>query len=126
MYNSQTVAQGGDDNTTPTPITSDQMSKWNKFIDFAKSKGYAGNAALDHDPTLRQKVFDQYNKANPNDAVSQDMVKPVQNEIQNYKQKALDNIKANPGSYTGKTDNFMPTISQVDGIFGQKTSQWSF
>lgn len=117
---------GGDDETTPTKITSETMAKWNKLIDFAKQKGYAGLPDLDHNPILRQKVFDEYNKSNPNDAIPQEMVKPIQNEIQTYKQKALSDIKANPSSFPGKPEDFMSGISQVDGIFGQKTSQWKF
>lgn len=117
---------GGGDETTPTAITSDHMRRWNKLIDFAKQKGYSGLADLDHNPVLRQKVFDEYNKSNPNDYIPQEMVKPIQNEIQTYKQKALSDIKANPSTYPGNPDNFMQGISQVDGIFGQKTSQWKF
>jgi hypothetical protein len=122
----KTPPPGGGDETPSTPVTSDTMTKWNKLIDFAKAKGYAGLPDLDHNPVLRQKVFDEYNKANPNDTIPQEMVKPIQNEIQNYKQKALSDIKANPGTYAGDPNSFMQGISQVDGIFGQKTSQWKF
>lgn len=124
MYNATTVAGGGEEPTVT--VTSEHMRRWNKLIDFAKEKGYSGLANLDHDPKLRQKVFDEYNKANPNETIPQDMVKPIQNEIQTYKQKALNDIKVNPSSFQGKPEDFMKGISQVDGIFGQKTSQWKF
>ena len=115
---------GGDDK--PVPITSDTMRRWNNLIDFAKQKGYAGMADLDHNPDLRSKVFAEYNKANPDNSISEDLVKPIQNEIQNYKSQALENIKKNPDSFPGKPEDFMKGISQVDGIFGQKTSSWKF
>lgn len=104
------------------------MAKWNKLISFARSKGYAGKQELDHNPKLRQKVFDEYNKANPNDSVSQDLVQPIQNEIQKYRQSALQAIQSQKGNFDkGVTStNFMNGISQTDGIFGQKTSQWAF
>lgn len=108
------------------PMSPDAMRRWNKLIDFAKRKGYAGRQELDHDENLRKQIFQEYNKENPNDAVPIEIVKQVQNEIQTYKSNALKNIAANPDSYKGKPNNFMPTISQVDGIFGQKTSQWAF
>lgn len=135
MYNSITNAEnlkeksgGGDE----PEITADHMRKWNKLIDFAKEKGYSGNRDLDHDPILRKKVFDEYNKANPNDSIPMTMVLPIQNEIQKYKAKTLEEIKGNmakginqlaPGS---TVENFMKDISQVDGIFGQYTSKWKF
>lgn len=85
----------GDDEPTPQ-VTSNHLNRWNKLIQFAKDKGYAGNPMLDHDTNLRKKIFDEYNKANPNDAIPETMVKPIQNEIQAYKQKALNDIKNNP------------------------------
>lgn len=107
-------------------VTSDHLSKWNKLIKFARERGYAGKVELDHDSKLRAKVFAEYNKAHPNDAISEAMVKPIQNEIQSYKQQALETIKAHPESYPGNPANFMKGISQVDGIFGQLTSAFEF
>lgn len=114
------------DTEPATTVTSGHLRKWNKLINFAKQKGYAGNPQLDHDPVLRQRVFDEFNKENPKDAITQDLVKPIQNVIQEYKSKALSDIKANPTSYAGDPNNFMSGISQIDGIWGQKTSQWAF
>lgn len=121
MYNANTPPD-----EPPVEITSEMMGKWNRLIDFAKKKGYAGKKELDHDVSLRKKVFSEFNKENPNDAIDEGMVKHYQNEIQKYKQKALGNIKAHPESFKGGEGSFMPTISQVDNIFGQKTSQWKF
>lgn len=120
------ITSGDGDAPESTPITADHMRRWNKLIQFAKDKGYAGKEELDHNPELRKKVFDEYNNANPDDTLSIDMVKPIQNEIQTYKKKAIENIKNGKGEYKGNIDGFMKGISQVDGLFGQKTSQWSF
>ena len=112
----------------PSSIDSDTMRRYNKLIDFAKSKGYAGKPELDHNENLRQQVFNEYNKANPKDTVDYSKVKPIQNEIANYRSNALKAIQAGHGALQeGTTPNsFMPGLSQVDGIFGQKTSQWKF
>lgn len=131
MYNSITNAVSLKERNTgndpqPLEITSDHLRKWNKLIDFAKEKGYAGNRELDHDPMLRKKIFDEFNKANPKDAIPISMVEPLQKEIQSYKTQALENIRKYPDSYKGDPNAFMEGISQVDGIFGQKTSQWKF
>ena len=117
--------------TTPTEtpsLTSEQMDRWNRLISYSKQKGYSGMAELDHNPALRQKVFAEYNKANPDSTVSLDMVKQVQDEIQNYKSKVLQAMSTGgaKGSEGVNPSNFMKGISQVDGIFGSKTSSWQF
>lgn len=125
LLNAQSYVEGGGDDPV---ISADIMRKWNKLIDFAKQKGYAGKPELDHNPALRQKVFDEYNKLNPDDAIPISIVKSIQAEIKKYRQKVLDDVKAGKGVFpTGVTpDNFMKNISQEDNIFGQKTSQWAF
>lgn len=116
--------------TTPTPvgISSQDMAKWNQFIDYNKAKGYSGMKELDHDPALRAKIFNEYNKANPDKAVSQDMVSKVQEEIQNYKNKSLDAIQKGKQMLSeGVTPtNYMKGISKVDNVYGSKTSSWKF
>ena len=104
------------------------MEKWNKLIEFAKKKGYSGLSDLDHNDSLRQKVFKEYNASNPENKVDYSIVKNVQNEIENYKQKALQAIDNGKGAFDKGTNksNFMSGISKVDGIFGSKTSSWQF
>ncbi len=119
----------GDPEVPPSKsVTSDHMRRFNKLVDFAKSKGYAGKVELDHDPLLRKRVFAEYNASNPKDTISEDMVQPIQSEIQNYKQKALSAIQSNKGLMDKGTTsaNFMKNISKVDNIFGQYTSQFKF
>lgn len=109
------------------PISSETMSRWNRLIQFAKQKGYSGMEALNHDEKLRKRVFDEYNAANPDSPVDYSIVKDVQNEIQKYKQKALQAIQSGKGSYSGSNlNNFMSGTSKVDGVFGSKTSSWEF
>lgn len=110
------------------PVTPETMEKWNKLIKYAKDKGYSGLPELDHNPTLRQKIFDEYNKVNPNDQIPMSMVKPVQSEMQKYRQKVLDDFKVGKAVFPkGVTpDNFMKNLSQEDNIFGIKTSSWQF
>ncbi|MEO9210787.1 MAG: hypothetical protein ABI208_06800 [Ginsengibacter sp.] len=114
--------------TPQSTMSSDTMNRWNQFIAYAKQKGYSGMPQLDHDENLRQKVFKEYNAAHPNSQVDYSMVKDVQNEIQNYKQKALQAIKGGSASLSdgANQNNFMSGISPVDGIFGSKTSSWQF
>lgn len=106
------------------PVTADDMEKWNKLIAYAKLKGYAGQEALNHDPALRQRVFDEYNKANPNDAVPINRVQDYQDELLKYKQKTLNDKKA--GIKMELPANFMNGLSKSDNIFGSLTSQYSF
>lgn len=126
MYLRVAKKEGDDTPESKKPVTASHLKKWNKLIQFSKDRGYAGNPELDHNPVLRKKIFDEFNRAYPEDAITEDFVKPIQNEIQTYKQKALGDIRANPTSYSGNPEHFMSGISQVDGIFGQKTSQWQF
>lgn len=113
-----------------TEITADHMRRWNRLIDHAKAKGYAGRPELDHDENLRKKVWDDYNKANPNDALpySHGFVKSVQREMQKYKASASANLQGGKGVFdTGaNASNFMSHISQEDGKWGQKSSQEKF
>lgn len=130
MLNNYLLSAKGDP-TKPVPeITSDHMRRWNKLIDFSKSKGYAGRPELDHNESLRQQVFNEYNKANPNDAIpySPEFVGAIQNEMQTYKQKALSDIQKSKGSMESGTNanNFMSKISKSDNKIGQFTSQEKF
>lgn len=112
----------------PVEVTADHMQRWNKLIDFAKAKGYAGKEELNHNPVLRQKVFDEFNKTNPNDAIPISMVKPIQIEMQKYRQSVLDNYKIGKAAFPeGVTpENFMKDLSKEDNIFGSRTSSWKF
>lgn len=114
--------------TAQNAITPAMQVRWNKLIDFAKAKGYSGMPELDHNPALRQKVFDEYNKANPDDTVPISMVADVQREIQNIRNKSLAAMQS--GKYAAapgvNPNNFMSSISKIDNIFGSKTSSWKF
>lgn len=111
-------------------ITSDHMRRWNKLIDHAKAKGYAGRPELDHDENLRKKIFDDFNRTYPEDAIpySRSFIKSVQREMQKYKAGALTNIQRSKGEYDNgaNANNFMSHISQEDGKWGQKSSQEKF
>lgn len=128
MYNSITNAvrgaEGPGDDEVKITITPDHMRKWNKLIAFAKEKGYAGNQELDHNPLLRKTIFDEYNKANPKDAIPINTVRSYQDELLKYKAEALANMKANPG--TGDPATFMRWLSKSDNIFGKFTSKQFF
>ncbi len=116
------------DGETLPEVTQDHMQRWNKLIDFAKQKGYSGKEELNHNPVLRQKIFDEFNKANPSDAIPMSMVKPIQTEMKKYRQSVLDDYKIGKAAFPdGVTpENFMNNLSQEDNIFGSRTSSWKF
>lgn len=116
----------------PKPVTAEDMRRFNALILWSRKKGYAGKEELDHDPKLRQKVFDEFNKENPKDAFPIDRVQDIQREILAYKQKSLANIKDfikkgfNPLAPGATPENYMSEVSKEDNIFGKYTSNFMF
>jgi hypothetical protein len=122
MYNQLMAAGGGDDDKKPRRLTPQEMQQFNSFLDFVKSKGLQGSPTLDHDPNLRQSLFDEYNKGN-NTSITPDFIRSVQNEHQQFANQSKDFLKrkGDPNS-----DKLYPNESPLDGIFGQQTSQQYF
>lgn len=112
----------------PAPkIDNNIRQAWNDYVDWLQTKGLKGNPALDHND-LSFKMIDQYRQEHPDTPISKDMITPIQQEFSNYRQYMLNQIKSGKGSFAkGVTaDNFMPALSQVDGIAGQRTTSYKF
>lgn len=119
------------------PSTPDDRRKWNQFLDYLDKKGVGGSKDLDaKDRSLGKKYLEEYNKANPKDAVSEDFVSKAQYEnymirkkgefpglnkdqakyafgnlSQQYKDKALSAVDSWLGSATSK--QYYPTYERA-------------
>lgn len=102
-------------------------SDWNEYVSWLSKKGYKGNPELDKND-LGGKMIDIYRKENPNTTVSRESIIPLQKEFQNYRQWVLDQAKAGKAQLAEGTtpDNFMKSLSIVDGIPGQRTTSFQF
>jgi hypothetical protein len=114
---------GGDEKKAAPALTPQNMSDWNRFLDFVKQKGYEGSKELDTNEPLAKSLFDQYRKVNPNTTISYDIVPAVQMEMQ----KLRNNAQAFAQRRGAKdASNIMSGVSKVDGFFGSRTSQFRF
>lgn len=121
----------GDDPAKKTPakkyrsLDPQQMTEWNGYLDYVKSKGYEGSKDLDaKDKGLGQKLFSEYSSQNPNLHLDYSWVPDVQNAYLQNNQSAQE-FNRRKG---GKGDGLQPleNISSPDGWFGHKTSQQRF
>jgi hypothetical protein len=73
-------------------------------------------------------TLDQYKKENPNSVVSRETIKPIQKEFSNYRNFALNEIKNKRAVFSEGTNeqNFMKSLSVIDGIAGQRTTSFKF
>lgn len=121
------MPNGGTTTAQPSSITNQNRTDWNSYVDWLNKQGVAGKPQLDSDST-GFKMLDQYRKLNPNTTISQNEITPIQQDLQNYRTWALDNISANKGTFAQGTnaDNFMSGLSQADGYPGSKTTSYKF
>lgn len=112
----------------PKPkLTPAQRSQWNQFIDFVEMQKMAGNPALDQrNKNVGLMLLNKFNMANPKMQITPDIIPVVQQEIQDYRNAALQKIKAGQAAYDGKEEDFMPNLSVVDGWPGTKTLSTRF
>lgn len=118
---------GGEGDPTPAPVTNEQRQGWNQYVQFLKKRGIAGDPKLDTNG-LGKNLFNQYLKENPNSPLTPDSIIPIQHDFANYRQWAINNIKAGKGAFADGTneDNFMKELSRVDGYPGQYTTRHEF
>lgn len=106
------------------PVSVPEKQNWNKFIDFVDQQGFKGNAALDkRDTSLGMALIQKFNKLNPDNALPNDIVSRVQQEIQNYRNNIVNQWKSGKAIIDNvkSEDEIMPNISPVDGWPGSKT-----
>lgn len=124
---------GGDDKTYAPPSnykpsTSDQRTRWNKFLDYLSSKGVGGSRDLDvRDKTIGLNYLKEYNKSHPKEVVDEGFIPTAQYENYLIRRKNSfpgltddQNKKAFaplPDAYKGKN------ISPVDNWLGSATSR---
>lgn len=131
MQNTQLVAEaaiGGDPKgKTPPKIDNNVRSAWNQYVQFLDSKGLKGSPVLDHND-MGGKMIDEYRKENPDTPITREMVAPIQQEFAKYRQYMLDQIAQGKGQFGPgvNKDNFMRSLSVVDGVPGQRTTSFQF
>src|SRR6185312_6865089 len=108
-------------------IDNNVRAAWNDYISWLDKKGLKGSPALDHND-LGGKMIDEYRKEHPDTPITREMVVPIQKEFSNYRNWAINQIESGKGAYAPGTnkDNFLKSLSVVDGIPGQMTTSYSF
>lgn len=130
MENSQLIAaslSGDPKDKAPVKIDNTTRQAWNDYISWLDKKGLKGNPALDHND-LGGKMIDEYRKEHPDTPITREMVVPIQKEFQNYRQWAINQIQNGKGQFAPGTnkDNFLQSLSIVDGVPGQRTTSFQF
>lgn len=100
---------------------------WNDYTNWLAAKGLKGHPSLDKND-LGGKMIDQYRKENPTTPITREIIPTIQKEFGNYRQFVLNQIKAGKSGFAPGTneENFMKSLSIVDGIPGQRTTSFSF
>lgn len=101
--------------------------EWNKFLDFLDKKGMRGKPELDKND-LGGKMIDEYRKINPNTPIKRELIPAIQKEFGRYRDWSLGEVKAGRSALSeGVTpENYMRSLSIVDGIPGQRTTSFKF
>lgn len=128
VLNPEVIVPGPGDGQTPVaPLPPNLRPEWNKFIDFVEAKGMKGNKLLDDRNTaLGKQLMQEYLKTNPKSPLTYDVIPSVQQSLQEYRAKSLQEIRSGKAQFDGKEEEFMPGLSKVDGWLGSKTSSYKF
>lgn len=125
---------GGDKPTVPkapdnyAPLTPDQRQQWNDFLDFVGKQGLGGSAKLDaRDQKLGLGLLQQYKKANPNFAITPQMIPNIQyDQWQLRKGDSFPGLTPEQLKYvrSGLNPAYMQRpVSDTDGWLGSLTSK---
>lgn len=103
-------------------------NEWNNFQDYLKTNNLAGSPTLDNrDTNLGVQYLNNYKKLNPNSKLTYDYVKPIQQDLQDYRAKSWQQVQAGKMASDAKDYNqYMGHLSQPDGWLGSKTSNSRF
>ena len=117
---------------------------WNTYVNWLAQKGLKGHPSLDSgvgDSNVGIQQVKQFQKENPGTLISPETISEVQSHFQNYREYVLNKLRTDPkhnmitDPKTGEQrsalpdenlDFFMRDLSKVDGIPGQKTTNWQF
>lgn len=121
-YKVKNMKTGGGDEKSPT-ITNKEREQWNHYVDWLRTKKVAGDPSLDKDG-LGFKYLDEYRKENPNTSLSKELILPIQQDLQQYRQYRINEVKSGKAVFEKGVDenNFMDHLSKVDGYPGQYTT----
>lgn len=110
------------------PSTADDRKKWNMFLDYLGKKGVGGSKDLDaRDKSLGRKYLEEYNKENPDSAVSESFIPTAQYESYLIRKKnQFPGLSEQQAKYA--FSNLSPAyrnreISAVDSWLGSATSK---
>lgn len=120
-------------------ISAQDKKYWNGFVDFVKEQGYSGNPDLNSkEKNLSRNLWNEYGKTKGYTKEYDKFIPLIQTEIQNFRQSALNDMKAGNAVLKGYTkdqlksskfdwDNkWMPNLSEVDGWAGTRTTSFKF
>src|SRR5690348_5920864 len=115
------------DPVKPPKVDNNIRTAWNSYIEWLSKKGLKGHPSLDHNG-LGFKMIEEYQKEHPGTPLTKDMVVPIQQDFSNYRKYALNQIEQGKGAFAPGTnkDNFLQSLSIVDGIPGQRTTSFIF
>lgn len=123
---SQAPPQQQPTNPVP-PLTNQQKTDWNSFLDFVDKEGFKGNTLLDDkDKQMGQYLMQKYRTLNPKSTITYQDVPRVQSELQQYRTDALKQIHSGQAQAPMKDEEFMAGLSPVDGWLGSQTSSHKF
>lgn len=140
MNNIPLMAAAGPDK--PMQITPQIKQEWNRFLDYLNQRGYRGSKDLDvRDTNLGRHILEDYRKVNPNTVIDYNLVKPIQEAVNNdwtlMKQiQQLNGVKAQnaddrplspPDGWLGSmtSNGYFPTASTSDSQ-GRMIKDWGF
>ena len=109
-------------------VVTDQLRQdWNDYVDWLEKKGLKGNAKLD-EGDLGLRMVEEYQAEHPGTTVSNETVGLVQEDHEEYRQWALDQIKQGKAAFApGVTEEtFMKNLSDADGYAGSLTTAKKF
>lgn len=114
----------------PKPLTPETKAKWNKFLDFVELQKMKGSPLLDQrNKQVGMGLLQKFNFANPDSALPTDIIPKVQQELQDYRSKVVDQYKKGKIAVTPDIKSeadIMGGISAVDGWPGTKTLSSKF
>lgn len=121
------TSQGGGGDPVQPKVDNKLRAAWNDYVSWLDKKGLKGNPSLDHND-LGMKMIDEYRKENPDTPLTRNSVIPIQQEFSKYRDYALNQIQQGKIGFAPGTnkDNFLKSLSIVDGIPGQRTTSYTF
>lgn len=112
---------------TKESITDQLRQDWNDYVDWLEKKGLKGDVSLD-EGDLGLKMIEEYRAEHPETTVSNETVKQVQEEFEDYKKWVVDQVKQGKAAFApGVTEeSFMKNLSDKDGYAGSLTTAKKF